>query len=58
MKSIEEIREIIKKKGFKHKYLANEIGITNVAFSMFINKKMNLRESKLHRLFSLLDIEH
>jgi transcriptional regulator with XRE-family HTH domain len=58
MKNVQEIREIINKKGFKHKHLANEIGITNVAFSMFMNNKMNLRESKLHRLYGLLDIEY
>jgi transcriptional regulator with XRE-family HTH domain len=58
MKNVQEIREVIKKKGLKHKFLAEELGITNVAFSMFMNQRMNLRKSKLHRLYGLLDIEY
>jgi transcriptional regulator with XRE-family HTH domain len=51
------IKEIIKKKGFKQNYIANEIGLHPVTLNKFLNGKMEIKESKVYRLCELLEVD-
>jgi transcriptional regulator with XRE-family HTH domain len=51
-----EAAQLIKKKGLKKKFIANECGINNSVFSLWLNGKRRLNDSKLHRVQQVLGI--
>jgi transcriptional regulator with XRE-family HTH domain len=53
-----QIKQIIVNSGLKQTYIASQIGVNPATLNYFLNGKANLKESKLHRLYDILKIEH
>jgi transcriptional regulator with XRE-family HTH domain len=51
------IKEIIKKKGFKQNYIASEVGVHPVTLNKYLNGKTKIKDSKVHRLCELLEVD-
>lgn len=54
---LEKVRETIKMKGFKHKWLAGKIGVTAGTFSRFMTGKTTLNRPALILLSQILDLD-
>jgi transcriptional regulator with XRE-family HTH domain len=52
-----EIKDHIKKLGYKQKFVAKEIGLAEVTFSLWLSNKTNISKAKVHRLYSFLGLE-
>jgi transcriptional regulator with XRE-family HTH domain len=50
------IKEVIKMKGFKQNYIASEVGLHPVTLNKYLNGKTEIKESKVHRLCELLEV--
>lgn len=53
----EKINEAIKLRGVKAIDLAEHVGVTRSAMSLFLNGKMNLGQQKLEEILKYLNIE-
>lgn len=51
-----EYRSIIDKKGLKHKFVADYIGVSKGMFSLFLKGKRNLAPERMTKLHNLLQI--
>lgn len=56
--SREQIRAVIKKKGFRHAWLAVQIGVTPSTFSAFLTGKRNLGLAAKKSLFRELELDY
>lgn len=57
MENREQIKNRIKELGYKKSWIAEQVGITSVWLSYYINGKKDMHKSKEVKLFDLLGIK-
>ena len=57
MENREQIKNRIKELGYKKSWIAEQVGITSVWLSYYINGKKDMHKSKEAKLFKLLGIK-
>jgi antitoxin component HigA of HigAB toxin-antitoxin module len=57
LKDLEKVRARIRQRGFKHNWLAGEIGVSKSTFSSFMTGKRGLNKSALILLSQKLELD-
>lgn len=53
-----ELKEFLKSKGVKNKYIANYAGLTDASISMFLHDKRDLSRQKLDLILEYIKINN
>jgi transcriptional regulator with XRE-family HTH domain len=58
MKSSREIKQHLVKNGIKQTWLAKQVGLDNAMLSRWLAGKGNLSDSKIYRIYEVLEVNN